>query len=481
MAGDLYGDYSRISFDPTRGVSSLLSQQGRVVLDADVNEQTAVLLTYLRTLAVDGIGRYGGPDPDPANAKNDHGPFLVEPGTTTNGEPDLTIAPGRYYVAGLQCNLAADDASEPPSYYRQPHAYFEPDTDPLPAAPYLVYLRVWERLVTGIEDPNLREIALGINGPDTVTRQVVTFQVLASQWLPWDPAEPLGDVADVADFLESWRHAPENGTRPRLKARSRQPAATDEEPCVTPPNARYRGAENQLYRVEIHKGGPLAEATFKWSRNNASDIFPLERLAGDTASVTTIGRDRWSGLDVGDWVEVVDDRSAVRVPDADGVWLPEALVRIKDIDAIDRRVTLSAAPVLSGDFNLERHPFLRRWDQQTGPRKDHPGRPTATAPEQGLDVSSAGDSGWLELEDGVQIQFQGAVNDVEPVYRSGDYWLIPARTATGDVEWPGPFDDPQALAPYGIDYYFAPLAIVRDGSIDDLRSLFAPAATWVGA
>jgi hypothetical protein len=40
---------------------------------------------------------------------------------------------------------------------------------------------------------------------------------------------------------------------------------------------------------------------------------------------------------------------------------------------------------------------------------------------------------WLELEDGVQVQF---VDTASAAYGSGGHWLIPARVATGDVEWP---------------------------------------------
>jgi DNA-binding NtrC family response regulator len=36
--------------------------------------------------------------------------------------------------------------------------------------------------------------------------------------------------------------------------------------------------------------------------------------------------------------------------------------------------------------------------------------------------------------------------------------LIPARTATGDVEWPGAVGAPEALPPHGIEHYYAPLA-----------------------
>jgi hypothetical protein len=36
---------------------------------------------------------------------------------------------------------------------------------------------------------------------------------------------------------------------------------------------------------------------------------------------------------------------------------------------------------------------------------------------------------WLDLEDGVQIQFSDGGE-----YLTGDYWLIPARVATGGDE-----------------------------------------------
>lgn len=45
------------------------------------------------------------------------------------------------------------------------------------------------------------------------------------------------------------------------------------------------------------------------------------------------------------------------------------------------------------------------------------------------------------MEGRVQIQFQPLDSGLPPNrYRTSDYWLIPARTATGDVEWPIPTD-----------------------------------------
>jgi len=81
----------------------------------------------------------------------------------------------------------------------------------------------------------------------------------------------------------------------------------------------------------------------------------------------------------------------------------------------------------------------------------------------------------VTLESGVRIQFQ------QGSFRPGDYWLIPARTATGDVEWPGPPEDPAPLLPHGVEHHYAPLALVGpEGSglkvLQDLRGKFSPLA-----
>ena len=58
----------------------------------------------------------------------------------------------------------------------------QPDGTPGPVAagnfeqgPSLVYLDVWERLVTAVEDDSIREVALG--GPDTSARTKLVWQV----------------------------------------------------------------------------------------------------------------------------------------------------------------------------------------------------------------------------------------------------------------------------------------------------------------
>ncbi|MGN6565104.1 MAG: DUF6519 domain-containing protein [Thermomicrobiales bacterium] len=456
----MHGDFSRLTFAREKHYSAVLSQQGRVLLDADANEQAAILLHYLRTLATDLIGPAAGP--------RDQAGFGITVAAPPNQLPDLTIGAGRYYVAGLLCeNEALDEQGQPGDvrYYRQPDAFFDRENadDRLPDPPFLVYLKVWERHITALEDPAIREVALGENGPDTATRTKIVWQVLAADHVPGAARLAAGVTkAEVLQQWAAWEQARRGTDRGLLKARGRQPDALDVSPCITDPSASFRGAENQLYRVEIHTGGAAGTATFKWSRDNGAVTFPIDIFAGDEVTLLSLGRDSRLTLEAGDWVEIVDDATVLR-------GAPAPLQRVNDVDPLDRRVTLAGPVATTAGHNSALHPFLRRWDQQQGAvrRGD-----LALGPDNALTIveTTTGADGWLDLEDGVQLQFQPGGN-----YRSGDYWLIPARTSTGDVEWPGSAAQPFARPPAGIAYAYAPLALVTGlgpDETDDLRNQF---------
>jgi len=119
-----------------------------------------------------------------------------------------------------------------------------------------------------------------------------------------------------------------------------------------------------------------------------------------------------------------------------------------------RVVTLSAAPDPALGEDTTKHPLLRRWDHgSSGARDDELVLQDGAIPlEEGV---------WIDLEDGVRVLFQPATYEGTPnAYRAGDYWLIPAQTATGDVEWPGEVGQPEAMPPHGVEHHYAPLAVV---------------------
>lgn len=432
--GEFRGDFTRDTFYPLRHFTRVFMQQGRVSVDADWNEQVSMLLHYLRSMARDIGGEHWGPT-DTSDGQERAG-FRV----SSNAHNVFTIGTGHYYVQGLLCENEQLENEPPPTYSSQPDYPLTEGARRLDNGTYLVYLDVWERHLTYIEDDLIREVALG--GPDTATRAKTIWQVKVLQ------AETEADLkGNYLAFLATIQNVIKPGSG-RLRARARKRKEADE-PCLTTPEARYRGAENQLYRVEIHTGGAAraeAGATFKWSRDNGSVIFPIRQLTGTEVVVEHLGRDERLGLREGDWVEVVDDDQVLRGEAG-------TLAQVIAVDRVEMRVTLSKSADRSYDqTTADKYPLLRRWDQKSD----------AIPVREGNQEQN-----WIDLEDGAQIQFPAPPTGQTAEYRTGDYWLIPARVATGDVEWPGPVNNPAPLHPHGVEHYYAPLAMisVSDGSV----------------
>jgi hypothetical protein len=499
----MHGDFSRLTFNADKRYSGVYSQQGRVQLDSDANEQLQIDLDTARRLAVALIGRNAGPlDQLEPNGAPDTGFRITSIAGNNNDLPDLRIGGGSYYVDGIR-----NDATRPAPgtsvvdttptpitgettwrYYDQPDAFRDPENgdDRLPDAPYLVYLKMYERLISAVEDPSIREVALGAAMPDTAARTKVSWQVLAL------PGAALGDTGRTADDLRAafanWasnQKAQSDGSPwDSLAARAKVPPRVENDPCLAAPDAAFRGRENQLYRVEIHDGGSLAESdsaakaakgaasgstpppqppppTFVWSRENGSVVFGISSLAGEWVTLDSLGRDDKLDLDVGDWVEVVDDSYL-----AHGV--AQQLLQILEIDLPGRRVMLSGVPTGNVGTLPARHPYLRRWDQ-TAPT----GRGVPRLIGGAVEIK---EGVWLDLENGVQVFFNPG-----GTYRTGEYWTIPARIATGDVLWPDdPDGNPLLEPPNGPVWHYAPLAWVA--GVDqptDLRSVFSPLSVGI--
>lgn len=480
------GDFTRATFDPRHHFSQVLLQQGRVTLDADPNEQGAILLHLLRTLARDVFGPYAAPAAEPG--------FALEL-QDNDGKRSLRIGAGRYYVDGILCENEGCD------YLAQPHytpAAADPNAgggDPLrlwlesgsdnQEQRFWVYLDVWERHVTSVEMPHLREVALG--GPDTCSRRQVVWQVRAWAQEPLRKAfeERIAQLKQRADqtedenerkrlqewiarldaalsqLSEDYRSACAaplrlfERERPRLAAQLQELERLDD-PCATSPDSAYRGAENHLYRVEIHRGSEHPQGpTFKWSRDNGSVLTRWIGGGGDRLEVANARdfRDR-------QWVEITDEED-------DLLGRPGRLSQIASVEG--NVLVLTQAQDRSPNASTK----LRRWDHvgqgDFGLASDN------AVPLNPPPNHDPGKPYWIPLEDGIVVRFGDGGE-----YRSGDYWLIPARVATGDVEWPRTDGEAELRPPLGVEHRYAPLGFVgsgddgEGGQVDSCQCLVYP-------
>ena len=302
----------------------------------------------------------------------------------------------------------------------------------LPAADgnYAVYLDVWERHITGIDQhdlafPPLLESAL--QGPDTATRTRTVWQVKLSQI----------QTLSCADFVLP---GPPTG---HLRAREIKVTGPLSD-CSVPAGGGYRRLENQLYRVEVHDASQ-AEPLMKWSRDNGSIASKVKSI--DTAALTIAvadeGRDDVLGFGAATWVELTDD---------------ERVLRGEAGSLFEVSTVTGTSVVVKNPGNLSltvgTNATLRRWDG----------------------VMTLGAATPAELEDGVQVEIDDGTFGV------GDYWMIPARTSTGLVEWPRDSAEPPAPVfetRHGTAHHYGVLAVVSlaggaFSALADCRNMFPP-------
>ncbi len=464
------GDYSRVRFDPKNDFAAVLMQQGRVQLDSDWNELAALLDRRWRAETVDIIGKGTVPKETPDG-------FRIQ--IAAGG---LTIGRGRIYVDGLLAEnhgrapvefdavLAEQRGTLAVPYNEQPYFPNVSVVAPAPTTggPHLVYVDVWQREVTFLEDPDLVEKAVGV---DTTARWQTVWQV---KILP-----NVGSGATCGSPLEAWNSliAPSDG---RLSSKA-VGVPTNTDPCLLPPSGGYRGLENRLYRVEIHDGGTNGLATFKWSRDNASVATSVTAITAlDKLTVASVGRDSVMHFKIGDWIEITDDwlefaRQPGVSPQPQGV-----LAQIKSVDDANRILTLMTsipanvfATDAQGNTDPARHTRVRRWDQ-SGQVRDTNGNLLVDLNAPGskgvIPVPAAGMS--IVLEDGVQITFNTPAGGK---YKIGDYWNFAARTADASVE------ELKEAPPLGVHHHFCRLGLVSfPNSVTDCRTLWPPEVAGEG-
>ncbi len=503
----MHGDISRSTFDPSRRYAGVRMQQGRVQLDSDWNEQLDIQARRDRAAMIDAVGEAAGPVHDCGFG------LKVSPDSS-----DLLVEPGRYWVRGVLCEAATDqtpvisidgarvalgtvvldgselaagswvrlwdnegneivscitsvDAAtrtlelspEPDldrawamvgrrwSYRCQPDLPYTPERgtgleEPLAdqllhQGDHLVYLDVWERPITALEDPGIQEVALG--GADTATRTKTVWQL----WLLWLPDGWREDLEPGEDLEER----KPTGT---MAARTHADAGGDNL-CAPVAGGGYSGAENQLYRVQIRSVDDDQHVTsIVWSRDNGSVTTGLTGAGDGVLEVMGIGRDPVLGFTSGQWVELLDDARELR-------QIPGTLVKLEGAEGNHLTLISSSAdgPIDFAAFGGG-HAKVRRWDCQ--------GAVSVTTED------------WVDIEHGIQVRFS------DGTYCEGDFWLIPARTAIADIDWPqsgshaGPdsgLSGEASRPPEGVEHSYAPIAVIRAGEgglevVEDLRTRF---------
>lgn len=305
---------------------------------------------------------------------------------------------------------------------------------------YLVYLDAWQRHITAIEDPEIREVALGV--PDTTTRIQTISQIKLL---------PLGEI-DPKLSQEQQQQEREKRLQDAWKKLGDRPVQlTARDPSDLKTNGLFNSGQpldNQLYRVEIHRSGTLETASFKWSQENGSIVNPIERINAkdNVIEIKLLGQDI-TQFDRQPWVEIIDEVRELTNQ-------PGTLVRLTDVTLSGKSgkltfdpATMTGEAITQKNFPSERKPKVRRWDW--------------TSKDPGLPLKSTTDpNAWIDLEKGIQIRFGLPQGRSDTEFQTGDYWLIPSRS--DGILWPRDSrNQRQAQPPDGIQHQLAQLALVE--------------------
>jgi len=386
-----------VSFDPRRLYRGVISQQGRVTLEADWNEANAIAAAENRADLIDVIGPSGTPDDG----------YRISP--ATNG--DLTIQHGTLYVGGERMVLDTDL-----DYAAQPD-WVDTAVDPLwvpPAVPTgngteLVYLLLREQEVGAVEDPALLDIALG--GPDTSARRRIVQRVVRR------PTKAQTCPAGLSDLEQLWateglQFDPATmrlESTAKLQVSFSQPLGPAT-PCEPVAQGGYLGAENQLIRVQVARvdaGIP----TLVWGYDNAFFLYRIAGFVVDEAGGTTTLTlesapvDTYHQPDKGQAVEVLQAAARIGTANVDYIAAPTGIVTTLASAYEPDSMQVVIATALTAPTTVSPLLFLRVWQDTitvTGPG-------AVALGDTGVEVTLTASSGAFHI---------------------GDYWTFAVRPRT---------------------------------------------------
>ena len=250
----MVADIARVTYNPSRQYRSLVSQQGRVTLEADSNELVTLQTEALRLETIDIVGPLGTPNMG----------FALGSGTGPGG---VTIGAGTLYLGGWRLeNPKTFDLSTQPDWLDAP-AFTATSGN------YVVSLLLTETTVTAFEDRALREVGLG--GPDTAARMRLMQRYLRLASSGATCATGATSVAALltADGVTLDTKTLELHSTARLQA-GFATSGTKTDVCLPQASGGYLGADNQLVRVTVTSYNSTQKTgTLLWGWNNASLLY----------------------------------------------------------------------------------------------------------------------------------------------------------------------------------------------------------------
>ena len=298
-------DFSRVRLNPLLDYAGVELQQGRVLLDADFNELVGdrrPSLARLEQRRPRAARRYRPPRPTPSRSASRAARCRsARAASMSTACWRRTMArnpttPAKRVFDGL---LAESQFADPIPYTAQPYL---PAPPALPTAGrHLVYLDVWDREVTHLEQPDLVESAVGV---DTTSRLQTVWQVrvldgdagTATTCAAARRRHPRLERADRALHGRAHdRHLRRCPGRRPLRAAADRRLSRPREPALPRRNPRSRPARRRAPPSSGRARTPASAAASPAS-------FPATEL-----ELQTLGRDDVLRFNTGDWVEIIDD------------------------------------------------------------------------------------------------------------------------------------------------------------------------------
>lgn len=439
-------DRARISHDPSRAYRAVVAQQGRVTLEADVNEAGLIESEARRLETIDIIGPAGTPTvPPPGDG------YKATPGATLE---DTVISSGLYYLGGWRLSL-----DQPVTVNAQPDWLNRLPPSSPPAGNTLVSLLVTEQSVCAVEDTALREVALG--GPDTAARLRLMQHFLQLSLAGSTCEDGSSAVAKLlaADGvgLDPYSYQLISGATLQVGFVTDSPTS---DPCSPVAAGGYLGADNQLIRVTVASFKPKPKTgQILWGWNNASLLYRAT-LTDKTAGVFTLSGaplDQEHAPQLGQAVEIL--RAEADLKNGDFIAADAGFVTtVTAAYSFDTgTLTVDNIAGLPADYVNDPNPlFIRLW--------------------QAIVPFTAGQAAPLDSVSGLTVTVNLTALPTQIAARP--FWRFAARPDTPTQIYPRRYmDSPQA--PDGPRQWLCDLAVIGPvggalGLLADCRPTFIP-------